>query len=243
MRTTTAILGFALTASAAWADGHSDVRHVLVFGDSLTWGWNPTDPIVPTTRHAPEDRWTHHLGEALGEGYEIVVEGLSARTTNMEDPNHPGLMNGAEYLDSAITSHDPLDLVIIMLGTNDTKTHLDRSPFEIGLGMGELVNIVQEGPGTGFTEWSAPEVLVVSPPPLGLEIAPGAAEAFADSQAKLDELPRIYGLIADAAGAHVFDAATVVDADGVGVDGIHLLAETNAALGEAVAERVREIME
>ena len=232
-----------LLPAMALADAHSGTRNVLVFGDSLTWGWAPTSPIAPTTRHAPEDRWTAHLATALGDGYDIVVEGLSARTTNMDDPNFPGLMNGADYLDSAITSHDPLDLVIIMLGTNDTKTYLDRSPFEIGLGMGELVNIVQEGPGTGFTEWSVPEILVLSPPPLGPEIDPAAADIFEGGQAKLDQLPRIYGLIAEAAGAHVFDAASVLDVSGVGVDGIHLKAEANATLGNAVADAVRAIME
>jgi lysophospholipase L1-like esterase len=152
-------------------------------------------------------------------------------------------MDGAGYLDSAIVSHEPLDLVIIMLGTNDTKSYLDRSPLEIGLGMGELINIVQEGSGLGWYEYTPPTVLVISPPPLGEEIDPGAAEAFADGAEKIAQLPPIYAAIAEAAGVHFFDAATVVEVEHVGADGIHLLAEGNAALGTAVAEVVQGIFE
>lgn len=218
-------------------------RNIMVFGDSITWGWTPKDPITPTTRHAEEDRWPAVMGAALGDGYNIVSEGLSGRTTNVEDPTASGLMNGADYLDAAVMSHEPLDLVIIMLGTNDTKSYLDRSPLEIGFGMGELINIVQEGSGLGWYEYNAPTVLVISPPPLGEEIDPGAAEAFEGGAEKVSQLPTIYSGIAETAGVYFFDAATVVGLDHVGPDGIHLLAEGNQALGSAVAEVVREIFE
>lgn len=231
-----------LISSAALAQDDA-TRNIMVFGDSITWGWLPKDPIVPTVRHAEEDRWPVIMGGALGDGYNIVTEGLSGRTTNVEDPTAPGLMDGADYLDSAIVSHEPLDLVIIMLGTNDTKSYLDRSPLEIGLGMGELINIVLQGSGLGWYEYSPPTVLVISPPPLGEEIDPGAAEAFAGGAEKIAQLPPIYAAIAEAAGVHFFDAATVVGLEHVGADGIHLLAEGNAALGAAVAEVVQGIFE
>lgn len=232
----------ALAAGALAQEGETP-RTILVFGDSITWGWLPKDPIVPTVRHAEEDRWPVIMGAALGEGYTVVTEGLSGRTTNIEDPTAPGLMNGADYLDAALMSHEPIDLVVIMLGTNDTKTYLDRTPLEIGLGMGELVNIVQEGSGLGWYEYGAPEVLVISPPPLGAEIDPGAAEQFEGGNEKIAALPSIYALIAEAAGARFFDAATVVDTSHVGADGIHLIAEGNKALGAAVAAEVEKVFE
>ncbi len=221
----------------------AETKNIMVFGDSITWGWNPVAPIVPTTRHAPQDRWPTVMGEVLGDGYTVITEGLSGRTTNVDDPDAPGLMNGADYLDSAIVSHEPLDLVVIMLGTNDTKNHLDRSPLEIGLGMGELVDIVQQGSGLGWYAYDAPQVLIISPPPLGDTIDPGAAERFQDGQTKIAALPPIYSAIAEASGAHFFDAASVVEQSGVGVDGIHLLAEANRALGEAVAAEVSRILD
>lgn len=211
--------------------------NILVFGDSLTWGWVPTDPIVPTTRHAPEDRWTAAMAEALGEGYHLVVEGLSGRTTNIDDRDDPKL-NGADYLPSAMASHEPLDLVIILLGTNDTKTYLDRTPFEIGLGAGELINMVHEAPGWDWTDYDPPAVLLISPPPLGEE---PAVEIFdATSQEKARALPEVYAAIAEAAGEHFFDAGTVIETDGV--DGIHFTAQTSRTLGEAVAAEVEAIL-
>ncbi|WP_198665131.1 SGNH/GDSL hydrolase family protein [Tropicimonas sp. IMCC34011] len=233
----------AATTTGGMAQADEDQKNILVFGDSITWGWVPKDPIVPTERHAEEDRWPEIMAEALGDGYHIVTEGLSGRTTNVEDPDLPGLMNGAEYLDSAILSHEPLDLVIIMLGTNDTKSHLHRTPLEIGLGMGELVNIVQEDAGPEWYTYDVPQVLVISPPLLGDEIDPGAAEQFRNGSDKIGQLPPIYSAIAEAAGEHFFDAASVVGKSDVGPDGIHLLVSGNEALGTAVAENVREILE
>ena len=230
-------------ATGAPAQEETAQRNILVFGDSITWGWLPKDPIVPTTRHAEEDRWPTIMANSLGDGYNVVTEGLSGRTTNIDDPTAPGLMNGADYLDSAVMSHEPLDLVVIMLGTNDTKSYLDRSPLEIGLGVGELINIVQEGSGLGWYEYEPPRILVISPPPLGEEIDPGAAEDFAGGAEKIERLPSIYSGIAETAGVHFFDAATVVDLSHVGPDGIHLIAEGNEALGNAVAEEVKAILE
>lgn len=227
-----------VTAAGAQAQDAAP-KNILIFGDSLTWGWVPTSPVVPTTRHPYEDRWTTAMADALGDEYNVVVEGLSARTTNIDDPTDPKL-NGSDYLPAALVSHDPLELVIIMLGTNDTKTYLERTPLEIGLGAGDLINIVQESPW-GFTEYEAPRVLLVSPPPLGNEIGTEAQAVFDDeSKEKSAALAEIYAKVADLAGEYSFAAGSVIETDGV--DGIHFTAETNRVLGEAVAAEVLKIM-
>ena len=234
-----AVAAATVLSSAAMAQD-ADVKNILVFGDSLTWGWTPSDPITPTKRHPLEDRWTTAMADALGDGYDIVVEGLSGRTTNIEDPNDPKL-NGADYLPSALASHEPLDLVIILLGTNDTKAYLERTPLEIALGAGELINMVHESPGWDWTDYDVPQVLLISPPPLGPTIAPGAAEAFdASSKEKSAAIAPLYAGIAKLAGEHSFDAGSVVSTDGV--DGIHFTAATNMTLGKAVAEEVKRIL-
>ncbi|MEO1109867.1 MAG: SGNH/GDSL hydrolase family protein [Pseudomonadota bacterium] len=234
-----------LLASEPALSEETNSKNILVFGDSITWGWNPVSPIVPTTRHAEQDRWPNVMSRSLGEDYNVVTEGLSGRTTNVDDENAPGLMNGAEYLDSALVSHEPLDLVIIMLGTNDTKTYLNRSAFEIGLGMGELVNIVQKGSNLGWYSYeeTPTKVLVVSPPPLGDEIDPLAAEVFVGAHQKIEALPKVYAGIASTAGEHFFDASSVVDKEDVGVDGVHLTVEGNVNLGTALATEVKKILE
>ena len=214
-----------------------DAARILVYGDSLTWGWVPSEPIVPTTRHAVEDRWTSVMADELGAGYEVVVEGLSGRTTNIDDPNDPKL-NGADYLPATLASHEPLDLVVILLGTNDTKTYLERTPFEIALGMGELINIVHESPGWDWTDYPTPEVLVIAPPPLAEETHAGGI--FDGGREKTMALGDLYAAIAETAGEHAFDAGTAVATDGV--DGIHLTPAANATLGRAVAGEVGAIL-
>ena len=239
---TAAILAVTLgaTLGAAASAQEAEPRRILVFGDSLTWGWIPTEPVTPTTRHPVEDRWTSVMSEALGEGYEIVVEGLSGRTTDIDDPTDPKL-NGADYLPAALASHEPLDLVILLLGTNDTKAYLDRTPLEIGLGAGRLVNMVHEAPGWDWAEYETPQVLLISPPPLGETIGEEAREAFdAQSQEKSMALGEVYAQVAAMAGEHAFDAGSVIETDGV--DGIHFTAEANRALGEAVAAEVERIL-
>jgi len=231
------VIASALLAGHAVADEGD--RRVLVFGDSLTWGWTPTSPIVPTTRHAAADRWTTVMSEALGEGYEVVVNGLSGRTTNIDDPNDDKL-NGADVLPAALAAHEPLDLVVILLGTNDTKTYLNRTAFEIGLGAGHLINQVHESPGWDWTDYPTPQVLLISPPPLGESIAPMAEAIFAGSREKSQALPAVYEAMATAAGEAFFDAGSVVSTDGV--DGIHFTADTNRVLGAAVAEQVMRLL-
>jgi lysophospholipase L1-like esterase len=224
-------------ASSLYAD---KTKNILVFGDSLTWGWSPSKPIIPTVRHKLENRWTTVMEKNLGEKYHIIVEGLSGRTTNIDDPNNPTL-NGAPYLKAALASHEPLDLVIIMLGTNDTKHQLQRSAFEIGLGMGELINIVQKHSASwNRTNYPSPKVLVISPPPLGENLAPILKTVLKDGYAKSKKLATIYSAITATAQEHFFDAGSVISSDGI--DGVHFTAKTNKKLGETVAKEVKKIL-
>ena len=95
----------------------------------------------------------------------VLEEGLSARTTNIDDPTDPRL-NGWKILSVVSCSHLPLDLVILMLGTNDTKAYFHRTPLDIALGMSVLVTQVLTSAGGVGTSYPPPQVLVVSPPPL-----------------------------------------------------------------------------
>ncbi len=140
----------------------AEKRSILCFGDSLTWGWIPVKESAPTLRYPYEQRWTGAMAAKLGDGYRIIEEGLSARTTSLDDPNDPRL-NGSAYLPAALASHLPLDLVIIMLGTNDTKSYFHRTPYEIANGMGKLVSQVLTSAGGVGTSYLAPKVLVVAP--------------------------------------------------------------------------------
>ena len=221
----------------------AEAKRILVFGDSNTWGWIPVERGYPTTRHAKDQRWPGVAQAELGSGYEIVEEGLSGRTTNLADPTVPELagagLNGGAYLPAAVASHLPLDLVVIMLGTNDLQARFDRTPDQVADGLRSLIESVRAMDGAAWTEYAAPKVLVVAPPPLvATERFP--SDVFAGGIDKSRALSARYREIAAAAGAEFLDAGAVTRTDGV--DGLHLSADAHRALGLAVAGKIRAIL-
>ena len=232
------LLGALLTVGTA-VRAETDERRILVFGDSLTWGWTPARPITPTVRYPVEDRWTTFTEAALGPGHALFVDGVNGRTTNVPDPGDPAL-DGAAALPGALAAHAPLDLVVVLLGTNDTKAEHERSAFEIGLGAIALIEIVGRSGAGREGGGASPRVLLIAPPPLAEAIDPKVAGDFAGAREKSLWLPTVYAAIAETAGAGFLDAGTIVSSDGI--DGIHLTAEANALLGRAVADRIESLL-
>lgn len=111
------------------------MKNILCFGDSNTYGY------IPGTgkRYTSDERWTALLQKKLSpKNYSIIEEGLVGRTTVYEDAVRPGL-NGSKLLPQILKSHQDIDTVILMLGTNDCKSIYDASPEEIGLGIEKLL--------------------------------------------------------------------------------------------------------
>jgi lysophospholipase L1-like esterase len=213
-------------------------KTILCYGDSNTWGWDPQT----MERFAPDVRWTGVLQGKLGSGYRVIEEGLNGRTTVWDDPLDPH-RNGRAYLPACLLSHMPIDLVILMLGTNDLKTRFAASVYEIADAAGTLVDMILTSE-TG-RDGGAPEVLVVAPPPLGDVSAFGGDDpsyegvelSFAGGLEKSKGFAKHYRRVSDAYGVRFFDAGSVVQSSPV--DGIHWEASSHRALGEALAEVVR----
>jgi lysophospholipase L1-like esterase len=237
-----ALTAFAMIPSARAADA---VKRIMVFGDSNTWGYIGVLSGA-TSRYPADVRWPGVLRAALGAGYEVIEEGLSARTTDVADPTLPQItgagLDGTAYLPAAIATHLPLDLVVIMLGTNDVKKMFNRTTMRIALGTGRLVDIVAQTKGGVGTTYGAPKVLVVCPPPLGNVQPPERADRFggAEGAQKLKDLPALYEAIAKAAGADFLDGGKFTPTEGA--DGIHLTPGNHKALGTAVAKKVKDIL-
>lgn len=217
-------------------------KRILVFGDSTAWGWIPQKGFIPSDRYPKAARWPFVMQAALGNGFEVDVDALPGRTTDTTDPMVPGMegaqLDGSAYLPAAIAAHMPLDLVIIALGANDLKTHFQRSAFRIALGAGKLLDIVQRSGGmfdSGWVSCPAPKALLVCPPP------PRKLAALADwltgGAERAEALPAAFRAVAVTAGAAFFDAATVVENDGI--DGAHFTEAAHRRLGEAMAEQAR----
>jgi lysophospholipase L1-like esterase len=205
------------------------MKSILCYGDSLTWGMD----AATGRRHAHDDLWPTVLGRSLGSDVAVVNAGLNGRTTMFDDYSAAADRNGARILPTMLGMHEPLDLVIIMLGSNDLKTFVCGSAVGIAQGVRRLLEIIRTFPYVGGSA-VAPQVLVVSPPePLLLGPSAGAPLLSPRSEEWKDLAP-LFARVAKENGATFFDSATVATAEGGG-DGIHLDAVNTRAIGIALA--------
>ena len=208
------------------------MRTILCYGDSNTWGSDPE-----TGERFPEEvRWPGVLRRTLGEGYHVIEEGLPGRTTVWEDPIEGDHKDGRAYLRPCLESHRPVDLVTIMLGTNDLKERFGSSASDIAQGAASLAEMALRS-GCG-PDGGAPVVLIVAPPPVGR--LTDMAQMFAGSEDKSRGFSGHYRYFAERSGYEFMDAAEVIVSSDV--DGIHLDAGEHRKLGEAVAARIRGLM-
>ena len=213
------------------------MRNILCFGDSNTFGFSPDWVKGNYGRLDRTVRWTGRLQEMLGDEYRIIEEGLSGRTTVFEDPTMPD-MNGLAYFQPCLKSHIPLDLVIIMLGTNDTKDMFHARPVEISMGLGRLIRIAKDP--TIYMGMPVPQILVAVPVPIGeaaLSLPDGltSPEMIEKSRALAPE----YRKTAQMYGCHFIDLGEYAQTSDY--EGVHLDAEGHRAVAEAFAAKIREI--
>jgi lysophospholipase L1-like esterase len=207
------------------------MKTVLCFGDSNTWGY------VPGTeggRWPRELRWPERLQTALGEEWDVIAEGLNGRTATLDSPVAEG-RNGLAYLTPCLHSHMPIDLVVIYLGTNDAGDRYSLPAETIADAVGRLVRVVrtsEAGPG-----YSAPQVLVVCPPPFA-ELDPEGS--FANAGAKSRQLGRWFAETCARLDCELVDLNGIASYSDL--DGIHLDADGQAAVAVAVEERVRRLL-
>ena len=215
------------------------MKNILCFGDSNTYGLSPEWVHGQFGRHDINTRWPGRLQQLLGEEYHIIEEGLCGRTTVFDDPTGP-YKAGIDYLQPCIESHTPLDLIIIMLGTNDTKGLFNASPAEIAMGLGRLIGVAKN-PAL-YMGAPVPRVLVAVPVPIG-EAAMHLPDGITDMSMveKSRNLAPRYKATADMYGCDFIDLGEV--ASTTDYEGVHLDAAAHAAVAEAYAKKIREILE
>ena len=220
------------------------MRTIICYGDSNTHGTLPIDfdlletPFISSRYRLPrEKRWTGILQRELGGGYYVIEEGLNGRTTVWDDPVEGTHKNGLKYLVPCLESHAPVDLVLLMLGTNDLKTRFSVSAFDIALSAGVLVNTIRQ---SGFgPDGKNPKVLLMCPPPLG-KIS-YLSELFTEGVKKSLELAKHYKKIAKLYGCDFLDVAEIIRPSDI--DGAHYEEKEVAKLGLALVKVVRQILE
>ena len=207
------------------------MKSVLCYGDSNTWGYDP----ATRQRFASDIRWTGVLAHRLGPDYQVIEEGLNGRTTRWDDPIEPG-RNGLALLRPCLDTHEPLDLVIVMLGTNDLKRRFNLTASDIAQSAAELTATA------GLFARDA-----AGQPARALLVAPAAVvtltefdEMFAGAKEKSRQFSHYFRLASEWYGVPFFDAGSVIVSSEK--DGIHLDAEEHRKLGEALAVEVRRLL-
>lgn len=211
-------------------------KHILCFGDSNTHGYcaDPNDTESHSDRFTENERWTCLLQKKLGDDYLVIEEGLSGRTTVFRDALHE-CMSGLDAIYSCLMSHEPVDLLIIMLGTNDCKERFNANAMCISIGLERLIQKAKSIPA-----WrdGKPNILVVCPPHM--------KEGMHDEAMGLccvEKSPMLASRFAEKAAAN---GCAFLDAEGVAefnrVDFMHLSRKGHSQLAEKLSELVPELV-
>lgn len=211
------------------------MKNILCFGDSNTFGYDTAND----SRFPWDVRWTGILQNMLGTGYRIIEEGMGGRTTVWDDPVE-NLQSGKSYLLPCLESHWPLDLVVIMLGTNDLKTRFALEAHDIAAGV-ETLALMAKAYLKEKQEKEA-EILIISPIAIGEKITENPYGIYMGGKSAVErsrQFPEYYSRIAEKHGFAFMAASEYAKA--CSGDSIHLDAAGHRALAEAVGKKVREL--
>lgn len=201
------------------------MKNILCFGDSNTYGLKPDG----TGRFDFTVRYPGKLQAILGGNYHIIEEGCPGRTTIFEDKNRP-YKKGSDYITPCLQSHNPLDYVIVMLGTNDCKSAFKATSGKIACGLANIIEKIKNN------TQATTGILIISPILLGENIgSPGYDLEFnRKSIAVSKSLANEYSRLAEKTGCDFLDASSIVSASQIDAEHLDELGHSN--LAEAVAK-------
>lgn len=206
------------------------MRTVLAYGDSNTHGTEPMAGAGNKSRFGPDIRWTGHARGLMPADAVLIEEGHPGRTTVHDDPVEGAHRNGLTILPAILESHRPLDLVILMLGTNDMKARFSVTAEDVAASLSRLIRVIraaEAGP-----DRAAPQILLVCPPPV--REAGCLQGMFRGGAAKSAALAPLAAEVALAHGARFLDAGALIAVSPL--DGVHFDADAHATLGRAIGE-------
>ncbi len=212
------------------------MKTILCYGDSNTWGQIPLKNFVKS-RYSPEIRWPSLLETLSSQKIRVIEEGNNGRTTGPEDPLRPG-RNGLAYLPACLDSAVPLDLTIIMLGTNDLKSKYSPTPIIIASRMRNLIQITKSictSPPNNECK-----ILLLSPPIIKPEYYSHGDFNYPEAASYSKELSKCYEELAKEEGVYFLDAAKYVTVSDE--DGVHLDSENHKKLADIVWKNTQSIL-
>ncbi len=203
------------------------MRRILCFGDSNTYGYAPDGQ-----RYEADSIWPGIMGKLLGDRFEVIADGKNGRTIAFDDPYIEGC-NGMLDIEASLEANAPLDLVVLMLGTNDLKKYFDATPAQIAQNLKTMCELIQQKTDA--------KILIASPMLLGdeIEFSPTLSLEFGRAQIdySFDFAPQ-FSKVAQEVGAGFIDLAVVAVSSGA--DCLHLMPEEHQQIGAAMKDKVME---
>lgn len=210
------------------------MKTILFFGDSNTWGYHP----ATGRRYRGDSRFTGILSSMLP-AYRVIEEGLKGRT-NATDDSPVAYRNGLKALPMLLCTHDPIDILVIMLGTNDVKRRFQLSAAEIGEGLEALISTTLTPHLWGGAK--VPQILIVCPPGVTMDLAGSAMEGYFD-QSSVEKSRLLHPVFKNVAKQYHCHYLNSMEVTGPGTrDGVHLEKEGHKRLADALYQKLKEII-
>lgn len=205
------------------------MKNILCFGDSNTWGGCQEGGKIIRFNA----RWTKLLAEKLGKNFNVIEEGLNGRTIDSHRPNKSSLV-GYNHLELLLETHIPVDLVIIMLGTNDLFSYFSNSAKQVGEMLDKVISKIKTHK---YSVGTCPEILVIAPPKINAKSVVKVFDVDEFSEAKSIELEKEYK---DIAKKNFCLYVSALDLK-VGNDGLHLTVDSHKKLADKIYSRIKGI--
>ncbi len=210
------------------------MKTVLCYGDSNTFGYVPETGM----RYPRDVRYPGRLQMLLGEEYAVIEEGCNGRTTIHDDPID-GWKNGLDYLRPCLNSHKPVDIVVMMLGSNDLKETFHLTAEQIADGVGVLTDVIREF--TKEKQGFIPKIILVSPPEIGsgIKASPFYGAFYERAIEESRRFAKYYKEVADKKGCIFLNAAEYLSPSET--DSLHLTPEGHKILAGKLAEIIKSL--
>lgn len=194
-------------------------KTIVCYGDSNTWGRIPRGERYPRSV-----RWTNVLQGLLGNEYEVISEGLPGRTFAVVNPTKP-FRSGINHLKSIIESHLPIEVMIVMLGTNDVKISYNLNPEDIALHLEQTIQLIKK---------DIQKVLIICPPEIIIPDTNDLNPDFARGPEISKKLPSLFKEIAEKYGCGFVNAQDYISSSKI--DGFHFDRDAHTKLAQAIKD-------
>ena len=211
------------------------MKNILCFGDSNTWGYDP----ATQTRFSKDIRWTGVLQQLLGSKYNVIEEGLNGRTTNVNEKQDHGLgyfrpfRSAMDLLSVLIETNSPLDLIIVMLGTNDLKTNFNQSSEMIAKNMRLVCESIIDN-----DYFQSKSIILVSPTHINEE-SPNLLDSFIGTTQASQSFSNSYRKISDDLDLYFLDASESVKTNQI--DGLHWDAMQHSDFANSLFNKIKKV--